>query len=353
VVSSRQAIARRLGIGVLGWLALAGASAAADAPRIVTTVPPVHSLVAAVAEGAATPYLMLRGGASPHAYAMAPSDARALQEARLVVWVGPMLETFMVRALREPRTGRRLMALMDQPGMVIHQARAGGIFDAHAHEEDGEHHTHASEHAHGGDDHDGHEDHDRDAHDDHDGEAAGGHDDGAAHTDAHLWLDPRNALQIVALVADALADLDPERAALYRANAQRTAARLTQLDADLAAILDPVKDRPFIVFHDAYQYLEKRYGLTTAGAITVAPDRKPGARRLQEIRERLQADGVACVFAEPQFPPDVVTTLTEGTGVRAAIADPLGASLEPGPDLYPALMRTLARSLAECLTPHS
>ena len=348
MVSSRHAVARRLAIGVLGWLALTGVSAAADAPRIVTTVPPVHSLVAAVAEGATTPYLMLRGGASPHAYAMAPSDARALQDARLVVWVGPMLETFMVRALREPRTGRRVMALMDQPGMVIHQARAGGIFDAHAHEEDGDH---ATEHAHGDDDHDPHDDHDD--HDDHDEGAAGGHEDHAAHTDGHLWLDPRNALQIVALVADALADLDPERAALYRANAQRTAARLTQLDADLAAILDPVKDRPFVVFHDAYQYLEERYGLTTAGAITVAPDRKPGARRLQEIRDRLHTDGVACVFAEPQFPPDVVATLIEGTGVRAGTADPLGATLEPGPDLYPSLMRTLARSLAACLTPHS
>jgi zinc transport system substrate-binding protein len=150
-----------------------------------------------------------------------------------------------------------------------------------------------------------------------------------------------------------LVDLDPGRAAIYRANAKEATERLMRLEVDLAAILNPVKERSFIVFHDAYQYLEQRYDLTVAGSITVAADRKPGAKRLREIQDRLANAGVACVFAEPQFPPDVVATVIEGTGARAGVADPLGASLEPGSDLYPALMRGLAQSLAECLSPHS
>lgn len=343
-------------------LMLAAGARAAEAPRIVTTIPPIHSLVAAVTEGVTAPHLMLRGGSSPHDYAMAPSDARALQDAQLVVWVGPTIETFLARALRDPRPGRRVVTLMDGRGIVVLEAREGGIFDAHDHDEDhahGDEHGHDEEHAndeeHAHDDEHGHgekhahdEEHARDDEHGHDEEHASD-----AHKDGHLWLDPKNAVRIVDMVADALVDMDPGRAATYRANAARATERLARLDTELADVLDPVKDRPFIVFHDAYQYFERRYDLTVAGSITVAADRKPGARRLQEIRERLASAGAACVFAEPQFRTDVVATVVEGTGARSGVADPLGAALEPGPDLYPALMLGLARSLAQCLSPES
>jgi len=354
-----------LGSGLgLALLLMATGAQSAEAPRLVTTLPPIHSLVAAVAEGATTPHLLLRGGTSPHTYTMAPSDARTLQNADLVVWVGPSVETFMVRALRDPRPGRRVLTLKEGAGVIVLETRKGGIFETHDHDRVERHnhdadHAHADEHDHDEDHaHDDEHDHDEDhAHDDvHDHKEEHGHQDKPvhdAHVDGHLWLDPKNALRIVELTAEALIELDPGRAAIYRANAARAAERLSRLDAELATILNPVKDHSFIVFHDAYQYFERRYGLTVAGSITVAADRKPGARRLREIRDRLTNAGAACVFAEPQFPPDVVATVVEGTGARKGTADPLGAALEPGPDLYPTLMRELARSLAECLSPQS
>jgi len=298
-------------------------ASAGEPPRIVTTIPPVHSLVAAVTEGIVDPVLIVRGGSSPHAYAMAPSDARALQNAQLIVWIGPALESFVARALRNASDGRRVITLMDQGRVALLETRAGGTFDNHEHE-------------HGVD----HED--------------GSHDeDSVARFDSHLWLDPLNAARTVEVVADALIDLDPERAQTYRANAARTLDRIARLDQTLAATLAPVRHRPFVVFHDAYQYLEHHYGLTVAGSITVTPDRKPGARRLREIQERIVQAGVVCVFAEPQFHPSVLDTVIEGTTARAGTADPLGAALEPGPGLYAKLMVSLAQSLADCLAPRS
>ena len=315
-MTARQSIANRIVLATL-VLGLANAAWAADPPRIVTTIPPIHSLVAAVTEGVVDPVLLVRGNTSPHDYAMAPSDARALQNAQLLVWVGPTLETFVVRALRDPRESRRVITLMDQDGISLLKTRAGGAFDDH--------------------------DHDDDAHDD----------DAGGHIDAHLWLDPSNAARTIQVVADALIALDPSRANTYRANAARALANIARLDETLMATLAPVRHRPFIVFHDAYQYLERRYDLSAAGSVTVAPDRKPGARRLRDIQHHIAEAGVVCVFAEPQFQPAVLDTVIEGTAARAGVADPLGAALDPGPDLYPALMRGLARSLADCLSPHS
>lgn len=313
---------------------------AAEPPRIVASIPPVHSLVAAVAEGVSEPALLLRGGASPHAYSMAPSDARALQDADLVVWVGPSLETFLLRALRGNRAGREILTLVDLPTIKLLPARSGEAFETDPHD-----HSHDHDH---GDARKGH-DHADDESDDHDDHARS---DGAQdHIDAHLWLDPANARAIVAAVADTLVRLDPERATAYRSNAARALAGLDELDGALGQILAPVRDRPFVVFHDAYQYLEDRYGLAVVGAITVAPDRKPGARRLRAIHDRIATTGAACVFAEPQFRPDVIATVIEGTTARAGVADPLGAELSPGPDLYGRLMTALASSLAACLTP--
>ncbi len=296
------------------WLALAFAvslvwyapSPAAAAPRIAVSIPPIHSLVASVTAGVSVPTLIVRGSASPHGYAMAPSDARAVQQADLVVWVGPDLETFLARALRDPRPGQRVITLMTAEEIKVLAARTGGVSDDHGHQ---------------------------------DREGA----------DAHLWLDPANARAIVTLTVSALSAIDPTNAATYRANGDQTRARLDALDTALVHQFAAVKDRPFIVFHDAYQYLERRYGLTVAGAITVSPDRKPGARRLREIQTRIADPGVACVFAEPQVKPDVIETVIAGTAARAAVTDLLGADLTPGPDLYFVLMTNLAKALVDCL----
>jgi zinc transport system substrate-binding protein len=324
-----RAAIRRFGLIFL-FSSLSTFARAGEPPRIVTTVPPIHSLVAAVTEGVVNPVLLVRGGSSPHTYAMAPSDARAIQNAQLIVWVGSNLETFLARALRDRRNGRRLITLMKEDGIVLLDTREGGIFEYHD------------------DDHDS--DHDDDHNSHHDDKSQG---DTGAQRDAHLWLDPLNAKLTVQIVAEALIELDPERAQTYRANAERMLDNITLLDQTLTAAFSSVRQQPFFVFHDAYQYLERRYGLTVAGSITVSPDRKPGARRLREIQQRITHEGVTCVFAEPQFPPSVIDAVIEGTTAQARIADPLGAELEPGPALYGKLMTSLAHSFSDCLGPPS
>ncbi len=165
----------------------------------------------------------------------------------------------------------------------------------------------------------------------------------------HVWLDPRNAMEISRQAAAALAELDPGHAPRYAANAARLVARLEVLDRELTARLDPVAEIPFAVFHDAYPYLEARYALRALGALTVDPAVPPGARRLVELRALLVERGAACVFAEPQFNPALVAAMTEGSGARVATLDPLGAALTPGPEAYFVLMRNLAEGLVRCL----
>ncbi|WP_035705369.1 zinc ABC transporter substrate-binding protein [Niveispirillum irakense] len=301
---------------------------AAPAPEVVVSVKPLHSLVAGVMVGAGTPYLLVPGAASPHAFAMRPSDAKALRQARLVVWAGPALETFMEKPLTALAGNAKRLTLMDVPGMRTVPARAGGVWEAHDHD-----HSHDHDHDHG-----------------HDHDHSHSHDHDATLLDGHLWLDPRNAQAITRAVAAELARLDPERASLYQRNADAQLARIAALDAELEASLAPVRNQPFIVFHDAYHYLEDRYGLNAAGSITVSPDQRPGAARLAALRQVILDRNAACVFSEPQFEPALVSTLVAGTKARTGVLDPEGANLAEGPELYDALMRFNARSLVDCLS---
>ena len=352
---------------------------AQEAPTVVASIKPIHSLVAGVMEGVGAPHLLVRGGASPHTYAMRPSDAQALQDATLVFWVGEDLETFLVGPL-EAQTDLRTVELSAAPGMRLLPVREGGIWerhdhgdhaadaghhhDDHAHDHDDhahDHDDHAHDHAHDHDDHahdhDDHaHDHDDHAHDhddhahDHDDHADGhGHEHGHGEVDMHVWAGPDNAAAMIAAIAAALTEADPAHADQYRANAAALSDRLAELDADLAERLIAVQDRPYIVFHNAYQYFETHYGLTPAGSVTVSPEVRPGAARLAELRAHVQAQDAICVFSEPQFEPSLVETIVEGTGARAGELDPLGAALEDGPDLYFALLEGMVDSLRGCL----
>ena len=167
----------------------------------------------------------------------------------------------------------------------------------------------------------------------------------------HIWLDPRNARVIVRAMAVELSRADGARRGLYMANAKRLTRRLEALEAEIRATLAPARRSPYVVFHDAYRYFEERFGLRPAGALAAASGRKPGARRLTALRRRIRALGAVCVFAEPQFKPSLLETMMEGTGARAGVLDPLGADIEPGPELYFSLMRGLAASLRACLAP--
>ncbi len=289
-------------------LLFAAATTASADPTVMATLKPVHSLVAGVMDGAGRPDLLIGGALSEHSYSLKPSDARKLHAATLIFEIGPDMETYLSGALAS--ASGRVVVLERAPGVRLQSARRGGLW---------------------GDD--------------------GDHEHGAA--DPHLWLDPQNAIAMTRAICDALVQVDPAHAARYRANAEAQVARLAALDRELAATLSPVKDRPYLVFHDAYHYFEARYGLKPAGAVTVAPDRPVGARRIAELRAAVASGRAVCLFREPQFPPKLIETLDENTKARIGVLDPLGADLQPGPGLYPRLMRNLAQSLATCLAKKS
>jgi zinc transport system substrate-binding protein len=315
-----RTLAAVLGVGIG-----AAAARAAEPPTVVASILPLHALAAAVMEGVARPHLLVPPGASPHTFQLKPSEAKKLQEADLVLWVGETLETFLEKPLRTLAKRASVVAVGELPGVETLPPREGGVWAEHGHD-----HGHGHGHAHGKASAAG-ADHDREI-------------------DGHLWLDPMNGKAIVLGLAEVLAGKDPQRAALYRGNAAREAARIEALHAELEARLSPVASRPFVVFHDAYQYLERRYGLSAAGSITVSPERPPSAKRLAALRKTIRERGALCVFAEPQFPAPIVASVAEGTGARTATLDPVGAPpIEPGPAAYRALLDKLGRDLASCL----
>jgi zinc transport system substrate-binding protein len=304
---------------------------AAESPRVVVSIKPLHSLIAGVMAGVAVPELLLAGGESPHSYALRPSQAAYLAKADAIFWIGPQLEGFLARPLQSLGTKAKVVTLVEAPGIRLLPARSGGAWEAHDLEDDDHHgageekdHHHADEQAHAQQDHRG--------------------------NDPHLWLDPQNAKVIARLAAVELGRLFPAQRTRLEDNAEAVAAQLDALDGELRQRLAPVQGRPFIVFHDAYQYFEARYGMSAAGAITLSPEQAPGAQRLREIRETIRARGARCVFAEPQFTPRLVATVIEGSGARQGVLDPDGGSgLEPGPQAYFMLMRQLGENLRACL----
>ncbi len=362
------------------------------APAVVTSIKPVHSLVAGVMEGVGTPEIIVDGAASPHTYSLRPSQAASLEKADLVFWIGPRIETFLTNPLETIGQNATVVELGDAHGLTRLALREGGAFESHDHDHDhGDHadhddhdHEKHAEHADHDDhdhekhaDHDDHDDHDHEKHaehadhddhdhekhaehadhDNHDHEKHAGHDDHAddAHGefDMHVWLDPQNAKALVHEIEEALVKADPENAGKYEANAARLEARLDELTTEVSAVLEPVKDRSFIVFHDAYPYFENRFGISAAGSVTVSREVAPGAARVSEIREKVESLGVTCVFSEPQFEPKIVEVITENTNASSGVLDPLGANFDNGGELYFTLIRTLADNMRTCLSGNS
>ena len=294
-----------LSAGVLAGAPAAWAAAKITDPgtQVVVSVLPLHSLVSGVMEGLGVPSLLVRGRASPHGASLRPSDARALTRAQVVVWAGPALERFLVKAVAVLARDARVVTLTEQAR--LHRLPLPG--------------------------------------------AGPGSGAGPGAVDPHLWLDPANARRMVMIFAAALAEANPDKGAAYRANAARLAARLDALDAELRDRLAPVRRVPYMVFHDAFAYFEARYGLNQVGVVAVSPEIRPGARHLSALRRGTREAGVVCVFAEPQFDPARVEAMTGGSGARVATLDPLGANLAPGPEAYFTLMRELAAALVNCL----
>ena len=461
----------------IGAISLTNISAAKAGIEVVTSIKPVHSLVSGVMAGVGNPSVIIEGAGSPHTYSLKPSQAKQLQDAKLVFWMGDELETFLVGPIENIAQSATTIKLINAHDLKKIKFREGGMFDDHGHDDHGGHSDHDA-HGHGehafewaglfelkagsykwsfakvggnyadpamkmvilksvdidaseelaekllesstsenrrhddvlsaaevayslnfddsknvtgfnvkidsdgtyafftehmplefeakehffknksGEDieplaqvpdvdhhdHD-HEKHAKKEHDDHEHDE---HDHGEF--DPHVWLDPVNAKAIVHEIEEALVKADPKHASTYEANANKMMEKLDSLVVELSSELEPVHEKGFIVFHDAYQYFEQRFDLAAIGSITVSPEVMPGAERVSELREKILELNATCVFSEPQFEPKLVETLVEGTGARTGVLDPLGATLAKGPDLYFQLIRNMASSLKKCLS---
>ncbi|UJF24022.1 zinc ABC transporter substrate-binding protein [Suttonella sp. R2A3] len=303
-------------------IVLAALSTAALAtPNVVTTIKPLHSLVSHITDGVTEPTLLIEQG-SPHGYQLKPSDTQALSAAQVVVYVDDALEVFLPDVLAKTAGEQQVIRWSQLPDVTLLDAREGGLWPEHHHDDHAE-----------GDHHDDHTEADH-QHGEH---------------DLHVWLDIANAQALVKALTQTLSKLDPEHSAQYQANLEQTLNELTALDGSIKQRLMPVKDQPFMVFHDAYQYLEHAYDLRAIGAVRVSPEHEPGAKRVGEIRQLLSKQQAVCLFSEPQFPAKLTKKLLSGTDVREGILDPIGADLPSGKDLYPKLMDNLAQQLASCL----
>ncbi|WP_417270849.1 zinc ABC transporter substrate-binding protein [Celeribacter sp.] len=325
----------------------------ADVPDVVTDIPPVHGLVSRVMQGVGEPVLLLDKGASPHDYALRPSNAAALQDAELVIWTGEGLAPWLADTIGSVAPNALSLPLANLEQTVRLPFREGATFEAHDHDHGHEHEDghededhHDDEHAH--DDEHGHDDHDEDhAHDDHDEDSV--HDDHAHEgDDPHMWLDPENGKIWLSAIADALSKQDPEHADLYAANATAGQAEIDEASARIAAKLAPLSDLHFIVFHDAYHYFEARFGVEAVGAISMSDASTPSPKRITEVRDTVDAMDVTCALSEPQFNAKLIDTVLGDHVAARAVIDPLGAHLDNGPEFYIELLDHIAEAFVSC-----
>nr|WP_218179768.1 zinc ABC transporter substrate-binding protein [Pseudomonas gingeri] len=277
---------------------------------VLTSIKPLQLIAAAVQEGVDTPEVLLPPGASPHNYALRPSDVRKVQSVDLLYWIGPDMESFLPRVLK----GRSLptVAVQDLPGMKLRRFAE----DSHSHAEDADEHD---------------------------------HDHRPGTLDAHLWLSTVNARVIAARMAADLSAADPANAGRYQSNAKAFDGRLDALDARLKARVAGVADKPYFVFHEAFDYFEDAYGLKHTGVFSVAAEVQPGAQHVAAMRTRLQEVGKTCVFSEPPLRPRLAETLVSGLPVKLAELDGLGGYTPATAHGYEQVLEKLGNDLAGCL----
>ena len=299
--------------------------------KVVASIKPIHSLASYLMDGVAKPNLIVDGYASPHGFALKPSHAKMLQNADIVFWVGEDLENFLEKPLSSIAKKAEKIELLEVKGLNKLKFRERNIFDDH---DDHDDHGHKKKDDHDDHDHDSHakKKDGHDDHDDHDGHE--GHNHGEF--DPHIWLDPINAKVILFEMSKHLIENDPSNETAYRANLSKAYKEIDKLTKDVTAELN--ESIASIVFHDAYQYFEKRFNVNILGAFTVNTDVMPGAEQLKEIREIIEHDKVACVFSEPQFNPDIIKAVAKDMNIKTGIVDPLGATLNPGKTLYLSLI---------------
>jgi len=279
--------------------------------KVLTSIKPLQLIAAAVQDGVDKPEVLLPPNASPHNYALRPSDVRRVQSADLLYWIGPDMEGFMPRVIKNRTLPS--VTVQDLPGLKLrHFAK-----DSHSHDEDA-----AAEHD---------------------------HDHRPGTLDAHLWLAPDNARVIAAKMAADLSEKDPSNAPAYQRNLKAFNERLDALDARLKTRMAAIAHKPFFVFHEGYDYFESAYGLKHTGVFSVASEVQPGAQHVAAMRQRLQEVGKTCVFSDPPLRPRLADTLTAGLPVKLAELDPLGGFTPATAQGYEQLLEKLGNDLAGCL----
>ncbi|HHQ4900412.1 zinc ABC transporter substrate-binding protein ZnuA [Aeromonas sp. S13(2024)] len=303
------------------FTALLAVSLPVRAIEVLTTIKPLGFIAAAITDGVSEPKVLLPTGASPHDFSLRPSDIRSINSADLVVWVGPELEGFMAKPLaNHPHA----LALTQVEGMPLFNYATQDSHDSHDHDD----HDHA---AHGHGDHDeGHEGH---------------HHEGV---DPHIWLGPTQAKVIAKAIASELGKLDPANQARYDANLAAFDTKVDAKDKVIAGQMKAVNEKGYFVFHEAYGYWERHYGMSSKGHFTVSPERRPGAKTLVDIRKALEEKQASCIYAEPQFSPAVIESVARNTGAKVLLLDEVGEQVPLGPDGYPQFMQQLADAFAQC-----
>ena len=291
---------------------------AASDIKVLVSIKPFHSLVSAIMQDVSEPLLLINGNNSPHSYALRPSSAENLQQADLVFWGGEILEGFLTKPLQSLASRAKLVSLQETAGLRLLPLRSGI----------------------------GWQKHETDSANDHSAEDETTSTSG---TDPHIWLDPYNAKIISAKIVEILTAMDPQNAQSYRINGEKYGLRLELLDRKLKAEMTKVAETPYMVFHDAYQYFEKRYQLNVIGAVTLHLGYGSSVRRLKTVRKTIKKEKIRCIFSEPQFSPKLLQTVTAGTNVKQGTLDPLGAGLESGPELYFILLNNLSHNISSCL----
>ncbi len=311
--------------------------------KVVASIKPIHSLVSYVMDGVGKPDVIVDGYNSPHGFSLKPSHAKMIENADLIIWVGEDLEAFLEKPLNTIAKKAINIEIMDLSGIKKLKFREKNIFEGHDDHGHGHKKEKHDEHGHGHKKEDKHDDHEhkKEKHDDHghEGHAHGEH-------DPHVWLDPMNAKVIVKEIEKQLVKLDPDNSSKYKANSKKAQSELDNLTKNIKK--DLKGNLRFVVFHDAYQYFENRFGIKVLGALTVNPDVLPGAEQLSEIREVIEHEKVNCLFSEPQFNPAIIKSIAKDTKIKTGVLDPLGATLDKGKGMYSELLQSMYASFKGC-----
>ena len=278
--------------------------------EIVVSIKPLHSLVSAVTEGSNSVSLVIDSSMTPHNFALKPSHAKLLNNAKVLFYIDDEFESGLKKTVKGLPKSVKVIRVSKMKKLRLLSTRADDNW-----EEDGHDH----------------------------------HDHGHSSNDLHIWLDPNNAIEIVKSITQELSAIYPENINIYKKNAKNIIKEIKTTDLLIKSMLEPIRNKPYVVFHDAYQYFEKAYGLKSVGSILVDPELPASAKRIIKIRSKIKSLNAHCVFKEPQFRAKIVKTVIDGTTTKIGILDPLGADIKSGSDMYTNLLKNIAENLNACL----